>query len=137
MKKDGGKWRLTGDMRGGIEYGLELRVDSDVEVALNRLLRVSCLDLLQDPFSERIADDAVCDVTDPLLRQLPQLLLDGQVAPEFLVGAPLSQDGLEVQALILRDGEVAEIARADETERGLVFGAGTYLLRPFTMSFRK
>ena len=124
-------------MRGSIKYGLELRVDRDVEVALNGHLRVSCLDLLQDPFSERIADDAVCDVTDPLLRQLHQLLLDGQVASEYFIGAPLSQDGLEVQALILRNGEVAEGARADKAERGLVFGAGTYLLRPFTMSFRK
>ena len=124
-------------MRGGIENSLELRVDLDVEVALDRLLRISGLDLLQDPFSERIADDAVRDVTDPLLRQLRQLLLDGQVALEFLVGTPLGQDGLQVQALILRDGEVAESAGADKTERGLVVGAGTYLLRPFTMSFRK
>jgi hypothetical protein len=132
-----GKWRLTGDMRGGIEYGLELRVDCDIEVSLNCLLGISCLDLLQDPIPERVADDAVCDVTDPLLRQLGQLLLDGQVASEFLVGAPLGQDGLEVQALILRDGEVAEGAGADETEKGLELGAGTYRLIPFAMSFRK
>ena len=124
-------------MRRSLEYGLDLRVDRDVEVALDGLLCISSLHLLQDPFPERVADDAVRDVTDPLLRQLTQLLLDGQVAPELLVGAPLGQDGLEVQALILRDGEVAEGAGADETERGLVFGAGTYLLRPFTMSFRK
>ena len=124
-------------MRRGLENGLDLRVDLDVEVALDGLLRVSRLHLLQDPFSERVADDAVRDVTDPLLRQLRQLLLDGQVASEFLVGAPLGQDGLEVQALILRDGEVAEGAGADETEKILVFGAGTYRLTPFTMSFRK
>ena len=132
-----GKWRLTGDMRGGIEYGLELRVDCDIEVSLNCLLGISCLDLLQDPISERVADDAVRDVTDPLLRQLGQLLLDGQVASEFLVGAPLGQDGLEVQALVLRDREVAELSVADKAERGLEFEMLTYRLTPEMRSLRK
>ena len=124
-------------MRGRLECCEDLRVNRDVEVAFHGLLGVSNLHLLQYPFTERLADDAVGDVTDPLLGQLRELLLDGHVPLELEVVAPLSQDRLEVEALVLRDGEVAEGSGADITERGLVFDAFAYRLRPMAMSLRK
>ena len=124
-------------MRGRLECCEDLRVNRDVEVAFHGLLLVSNLHLFQYPFTERLADDAVGDVTDPLLGQLRELLLDGHVPLELDVVAPLIQDRLEIEALVLRDGEVAESSRADKTERRLEFGVVAYRLRPLTMSLRK
>ena len=124
-------------MRGRLECCEDLRVNRDVEVAFHGLLLVSNLHLLQYPFTEWLADDAVGDVTDPFLGQLRELLLNGHVLLELDVVAPLSQDRLEIEALVLRDGEVAESSRADKTGRRLVFDAFAYRLRPMARSLRK
>ena len=101
------------------------------------MLLVSGFDLIHYPVTERLSDEAEGYVTNPLFRELRQLLLDWHVALEVIVAAPLGQDGLEVQAFILRDGEVAELLWADKTERGLAFEMLTYRLTPEMRSLRK
>ena len=98
---------------------------------------VSGLDLFHHPVTEWVSNQRIGDVADPLLRQLRQLLHDGHVKLEVEVSAPPCQDGLEVQALILRDGEVAELLWADKAERRLEFEMKTYRLAPEMMSLRK
>ena len=124
-------------MGGSHQGGADGRVYSDVQISLDGLLLVSYLDLMHYPVAEWVSDQAVGDVADPLLRQLRELLLDGHVELEVDVVAPLGQDGLEVQALVLRDGEVAELLRADKAERGLEIEMWTYRLVPEMMSLRK
>ena len=58
-------------------------------------------------------------------------MLKGRVVAEGI------QDGLEVQALILWDGEITECSWADKTERRLELDVITYLLAPETRSLRK
>ena len=101
------------------------------------MLLVSGFDLFHHPVTEWISNQRIGDVADPLLRQLRQLLHDGHVKLELEVVAPPCQDGLEVQALILRDGEVAELLWADKAERRLEFEMKTYRLAPEMMSLRK
>ena len=124
-------------MGGSHQGGADLRIDRDVEVSLDGLLLVPGFDLMHHPVTERLSNEAEGYVADPLFRKLRQLLLNWHVALEVVVAAPLGQDGLEVQALVLRDREVAELSVADKAERGLAFEMLTYRLTPEMRSLRK
>ena len=117
--------------------GMDSRVEVDHLIALDGHLRISGLDHLEDPLAEGLADQRIGDVADPLLRQLTQLLVDGHVLPKFIVGAELIQDGLDLEALVLRHRQVSEVVRDDKTERRLENGSWTYFLVPQARSLRK
>jgi hypothetical protein len=124
-------------MSGSHVSGMDSRVEVDHLIALDGHLHISGLDHLEDPLAEGIADQRIGDVADPLLRQLTQLLLDGHVLQECHVLAELIQDGLDLEALVLRHRQVSEIVRYDKTERRLERGSVTYFLVPQAKSLRK
>ena len=86
-------------------------VEGDHLISLDGLLGVPLLDHLQDPFAERLADKRIGYIADPLLRKFPQLLLDGQVQLESMIGAEMIQDGLDLEALVLWHRQVFEVVR--------------------------
>ena len=117
--------------------GMDSRVEVDHLIALDRHLLVSRLDHLEDPLAEGLADQRIGDVADPLLRQLTQLLLNGHVLLKTLIWAELIEDGLDLEALVLRHRQVFEVVRYDKTERRLEMETKTYFLMPQARSLRK
>lgn len=105
---------LTGDIGGLLPCCSDCRVDVDHEVPLLGHLRVSRFDLRHDPFGERLSNEGVRHVHDPLLRQLLHLLLDGHVPDEVVVVADLTEDVVDGEAVVLWYGEVLDGAAIDE-----------------------
>jgi len=63
---------------------------------------------------ERLPDDRVDHVADPLLRDLAELLLVRQVVVHVLAAVvEVAHDVLERQALVLRDGDVLHLLALD------------------------
>ena len=99
---------LTGDVRAGFELGGHLRIHGDHDLLLLRHERVPLLDLLGDPLLEVLAHDGGADVQDPLLRDLRQVGLVGQVQVDLRVLAHEGEDLLERQVLVLRHVDVLD-----------------------------
>ena len=105
---------LTADGRRGPEGARDVRVEVDEDVLRLHELRVPRLDPLLHKVRERVADDAVDDVDDPLLRELLDLPLRGQVPHHLRVQAGEVEDDLEGKRLVVGHAQVPELlARQD------------------------
>ena len=69
---------------------------------------IALLDLLGDPLLEVLAHDGGADVQDPLLRDLRQVGLVGQVQVDLRVLTYEGEDLLERQVLVLRHVDVLD-----------------------------
>ena len=97
---------LTADVDRAAEGLGDLRVELNHEVSLVRELVVALLDCRGDPLPERLADDRVDHVDDPLPRQLSQVALVGQVRRDLFEGPALLEDVLDREAGVERDVQV-------------------------------
>ena len=91
---------LTADCGRGVEGGRDLLVKLYAELPLHDEGFVAIVDLLLDPFNERLSDDGRHYIDDPLLRDLPELLTVRQVPEHLRVVAECVQHPLEAQVLV-------------------------------------
>ena len=70
------------------------RVEIYHKILLLGQLRITGLDLGEDPVAEAVPEQGVRDIHYPLLRELEQLFVDRHVLHEFLIGAAARHDVL-------------------------------------------
>ena len=109
---------LTADFGGGVVGLGDGWVHADRVALLLGDRLVPLLDDALDPGVERLPDDRVDHVADPLLRDLAELLLVGQVVVHVLAAVvEVAHDVLERQALVLRDRDVPDLLALDHYNR--------------------
>ena len=90
-----------------------LGVDVDQLVVLDEDALVALVDLLADPVGEDGPEQRVADVGDPLLGQLADLLVDGQVVGDDIVRSHVGRDLVDGERLVLRDGNPLHVLALD------------------------
>ena len=99
-----------GDVGGALEGVGDDGIDVDEHVSLARDLCVPLVDPLLDPVGEGLAQVGVDEVDQELLREVSDLLLDGEVdAKRGLLRARPVEDLLSAERLVLRAGEVNDV----------------------------
>ena len=105
---------LTTDFSGGVEGSGNRWVHADGVALLLGDRLVPLLDDALDPGVERLPDDRVDHVADPLLRDLAELPPIGQEVVDVLAAVvEVAHDVLERQALVLRDRDVLDLLALD------------------------
>lgn len=97
---------LTADGLRVVEGFGNFRVHLNVEVVLSNHRRVSFFDSGRDPLLELITDQGVCDVADPLSRQLVQVTFFWEEIGIHRVLLDLAPDLLDCQGLVVRHEDV-------------------------------
>ena len=96
-----------------MERRRNLGVDVDQLVVLDEDALVALVDLLADPVGEDGPEQRVADVGDPLLGQLADLLVDGQVVGDDVVRSHVGRDLVDGERLVLRDGNPLHVLALD------------------------
>ena len=104
---------LTTRLGGGLEGGGDLGVHLDVEALIHQQLLVPLLHLLAHPGGECALQDGGADVGDPLLGQLRDLLVVGQVQGHLPVRPHEIGDVLDREPIVLRNGNEAHLLAQD------------------------
>ena len=97
-----------------MEAAQDLRVDLDGELLLLDKLRVARLDPHLDPVGERLLNQGVGEVDEPLTRQPLELFRVRKVRSGHLVVLRQLEDLLDAKAFVLRHRQVTDAVAVDE-----------------------
>ena len=104
---------LTRDMGAGVELGQHLWVHGDHDLLLFRHRCIPVLDLLADPLLEAVSEHGGTDIHEPLLRDLRDIDLVGEVLLDPWVLRREGQDLLDGEVAVLRDVDGLDVVDVD------------------------